>query len=81
MELKHTIHHKINMTKTLVILILLFNGELVKEKLVLPIEMDVHECLTFSEKYRETVSTYKSDITTPGWYLNDGRGTIQGFIC
>ena len=25
-----------------------------KEKLVLPIEMDVHKCLTFSEKYRET---------------------------
>jgi len=81
LELKHTIHHKRKMTKTLVILILLFNGELVKEKLVLPIEMDVHKCLTFSEKYRETVSTYKSDITTQGWYLNDGRGTIQGFIC
>ena len=52
-----------------------------KEKLVLPIEMDVHECLTFSEKYREAVSTYNSNITTQGWYLNDGRGTIQGFIC
>ena len=43
--------------------------------------MDVHECLTFSEKYREAVSTYNSNITAQGWYLNDGRGTIQGFIC
>ena len=68
------------MTKTLIILILLFNGDLVKEKLVLPIEMDVYECLTFSDGYRKAVSTYKSEGTTQGWYLNDGRGTIQGFI-
>jgi hypothetical protein len=54
------------MTKTLIILILLFNGDLVKEKLVLPIEMDVYECLTFSDGYRKTVSTYKSEVLLKG---------------
>jgi len=81
LELKHTTHQRTKVTKTIIILILLFNGELVKEKLVLPIEMNVHECFSFSEKYREAVSTYNSNINVQGWYLNDGRGTIQGFIC
>ena len=65
------------MTKTLIILILLFDGELVKQKFELPIHMSVYECLNFSEKYRETIATYRDNH----YYLNDGRGTIQGFIC
>jgi len=65
------------MTKTLIILVLLFNGELVKEKFELPIEMTAYECLDFSEKYREVHSIYKNNRH----YLKDGRGTIQGFIC
>ena len=47
------------MTKTLIILVLLFNGELVKEKFELPIEMTAYECLDFSEKYREVHSILK----------------------
>ena len=65
------------MTKTLIILILLFDGELVKQKFELPIQMSVYECLNFSEQYRETIATYRDNH----YYLNDGRGTIQGFIC
>ena len=65
------------MTKTLIILILLFDGELVKQKFELPIQMSVYECLDFSEQYRETIATYRDNH----YYLNDGRGTIQGFIC
>jgi len=65
------------MTKTLIILILLFDGELVKQKFELPIQMSVYECLSFSEKYRETIATYRDNH----YYLNDGRGTIQGFMC
>ena len=64
-------------TKTLIVLILLFNGELVKEKFEIPIAMTVYECLDFSEKYRETITVYKNN----SYYLKDGRGTLQGFIC
>jgi hypothetical protein len=67
----------IKVTKTLIILILLFNGELLKEKFELPIAMTTYECLDFADKYRETVATFKNNH----YYLNDGRGTIQGFIC
>ena len=65
------------MTKTLIILILLFDGELVKQKFELPIKMSVYECLAFSEQYRDVIAIYKDN----GYYLKDGRGTIQGFIC
>ena len=65
------------MTKTLIVLILLFNGELVKEKFEIPIAMTAYECLDFSEKYRETIAVYKNN----SYYLKDGKGTLQGFIC
>ena len=67
----------IKVTKTLIILILLFDGTLVKEKFELPIAMTAYECLDFADKYRETVATFKDNR----YYLNDDRGTIQGFIC
>ncbi len=65
------------MVKTLIILVLLFDGTLVKDKFELPIAMSVHECLDFSEKYRKTIAVYKDNR----FYLKDGRGTLQGFIC
>jgi len=45
--------------------------------------MDVHECLMFADNYREVIATYKEfdDSMRNGHYLNDGRGTVQGFIC
>jgi hypothetical protein len=71
------------MVKTLVILILLFDGTLLKERYDLSRPMEVHECLMFGDVHREAISTYKefNDAIRNGWYLNDGRGTIQGFIC
>ena len=32
----------------------------------------------YADDHRETISKY---VDTKGWVLNDGRGTIQGFIC
>ena len=71
------------MAKTLVILILLFDGTLLKERYDLLKPMEVHECLMFADDHREAIATYKEfdDTMRNGWYLNDGRGTIQGFIC
>ena len=65
------------------ILILLFNGEILLEKYPLSRPMDVHECLMFADNYREVIATYKEfdDSMRNGYYLNDGRGTVQGFIC
>ena len=71
------------MAETLIILILLFDGTLVKEKYDLARPIDVHECLMYADDHREVIATYKEfkDSLKNGWYLNDGRGTIQGFIC
>ena len=41
------------------------------------IAMSVHECLDFSEKYRETIAIYKDNI----YYLVNNRGRRQGFMC
>ena len=71
------------MAETLIILILLFDGTLVKEKYDLARPIEVHECLLYAYDHREVIATYKEfkDSLKNGWYLNDGRGTIQGFIC
>ena len=57
------------MVKTLIILILLFDGNLIQEK--------------YGDEHREAIATYRefNDAFKNGWYLNDGRGTIQGYIC
>ena len=71
------------MVKTLVILILLFDGTLLQERYDLSRPMDVYECLMFADDHREAIATYKEfeDSLRNGFYLNDGRGTVQGFIC
>ena len=70
------------MAKTLIILILLFDGTLVKETLEFTKPVEVHECLMFADDHREAIAVYKdNDDHTSGWYLKDGRGTVQGFIC
>jgi hypothetical protein len=47
------------MCKTLIILILLFDGTLVKEEYPLARPMEVHECLMFADDHREAIATYK----------------------
>ena len=71
------------MCKTLIILILLFDGTLLKESYVLARQMEVHECLLFADDHREAISTYKDfdNVMQNGWYLNDGTGTYQGSMC
>ena len=71
------------MTKTLVILILLFDGTLIQEKLNFEKPITVSECLSFASKHREEIATHfwVKDVMKSGYYLNNGRGTVQGFIC
>ena len=65
------------MVKEIVLIILLFNGEL---KLTpLPFEGTVHECFEHGDKLRTELATYNEDRNA--WFLNDGSGTWQGFIC
>ena len=71
------------MRKTLIVLILLFDGTLIQEKLYFAKPVTILECLEFSDNHREEIATHfwVKDIMKSGYYLNDNRGTIQGFIC
>ena len=71
------------MAKTLIILVLLFDGTLVQEKYELGREMPVEECMQYCDDHREAIAEYKEfkDPIKNGWYLKDGRGTIQGHMC
>ena len=65
------------MVKEIVLIILLFNGEL---KLTpLPFEGTVMECFEYGDKLRIEYATYNEKHNA--WFLNDGSGTWQGFIC
>ena len=74
------------------ILILLFDGTLVKEKLDFNPPIDLMNCSALGDAYREIFAThtwgnqrgapdFSIDHMKQGWYLNDGRGTIQGIYC
>ena len=67
------------MCKYLVLLLLTFEGEVVKEKLEFTRPMNALECMDYGSDHREQISTYDDKRNT--WILNDGRGTFQGFIC
>jgi len=71
------------MVKTLVVLILLFDGTLIQEKIQFEKQITVLECLEFANKHREDIATHfwMEDVMKSGYYLNDKRGTVQGFIC
>ena len=65
------------MVKEIVLIILLFNGEL---KLTpLPFEGTVHECFAYGDQLRVKHATYNEERNA--WYMNHGPGTWQGFIC
>ena len=60
----------------------MFNGEMVLKEY--PFKGTVSECFEHGEKLRIELSTHQwvdEDLMKSGWYLNDGRGTWQGFIC
>jgi len=65
------------MVKEIVLIILLFNGEL---KLTpLPFKGTTMECLEHGNQLRTELATYNDEQNI--WYTNHGPGTWQGFIC
>ena len=75
------------MVKEIVLIILLFNGEMLLKPYNLIIGSSIHshwrgtvmECLDYGDKLREKLSTYNEERNI--WFLNNRTGTWQGFIC
>ena len=66
------------MVKEIVLIILLFSyGELSLPSF--PFEGTVHECFEYGDKLRVEYATYNEERNA--WFLKDGIGTWQGFIC
>ena len=65
------------MVKEIIIIVLLFNGELRLPSM--PFEGTVHECFEHGDKMRVELATYNQEHNA--WFLNEGIGTWQGFIC
>jgi len=68
----------------LVLLLLQFDGTLVKEVLEFARPMTLMECLDFADDHREVISHYvfeEDDKIINAWFLNDGTGTYQGSMC
>ena len=80
------------MVKEIVVILLLFNGEVLLKPYNLILGSSIHshlggtvmECLDYGDQLREELSTHRwveEDLMKSGWYLNDVPGTWQGFIC
>tara|TARA_Y100000590_G_C15298118_1_gene855189 strand:+ start:81 stop:323 length:243 start_codon:yes stop_codon:yes gene_type:complete len=66
----------------LVLLLLQFDGTLVKEVLEFARPMTLLECGDFADAHREAIATHSFyNPKGQAWYLNDGTGTWQGHIC
>ena len=65
------------MVKEIVLIILLFNGELSLPSF--PFEGTVHECFAYGDKLRVELATYNDERNA--WFLKEGVGTWQGFMC
>ena len=65
------------MIKEIILIILLINGELSFTSF--PFTGTVHECFKHGDKMRTELATYNDERNA--WFLNDGSGTWQGFIC
>ena len=65
------------MVKEIILIVFLINGELSLPSF--PFEGSVHECFEYGDKMRVELSTYNEEQNA--WFLNDGSGTWQGFIC
>ena len=73
------------MFKTLTILLLSFQGELIMHDIKLDPPVDIVGCDELADQWREKNSTHfweiDGDTNKQGWYLNDASGTMQGHIC
>ena len=65
--------------KYLILLVLLFDGTLIEERLKFSSPTD--DCFGGGQAHIEAITTYVGPGAKQGWYLNDGRGTVQGFYC
>ena len=65
------------MVKEIILIILLFNGELSLPSF--PFKGTLMECLEYTDKWRSVIATYNEERNV--LFLNDGTGTWQGFIC
>ena len=65
------------MVKEIVLVVLLFNGELSLPSF--PFEGTVHECFKYGDKLRTELATYNDERNA--WFLKEGIGTWQGFMC
>ena len=65
------------MVKEIVLILLLINGELSLPSF--PFEGTVMECLDYGDKMRIELATYNQERNV--WFMKDGSGTWQGFIC
>ena len=65
------------MVKEIILIVFLINGELSLPSF--PFEGSVHECFEYGDKMRVELSTYNEEQNA--WFLDDGSGTWQGFIC
>ena len=65
------------MTKEIILIVLLFNGELSLPSF--PFEGTAHECMAYGNQLRIDYATY--DDERNAWFLNDGSGTWHGYYC
>ena len=65
------------MTKEIVLILLLINGELRLPSF--PFQGTIMECLDYGDKMRVELATYNQERNV--WFMKDGSGTWQGFIC
>ena len=65
------------MVKELVLIVLLFNGELSLPSF--PFEGTIHECFAHGDKLRVELATYNEERNV--WFLKEEIGTWQGFMC
>jgi|TARA_R110000796_G_scaffold3558_1_gene13826 hypothetical protein len=72
------------MVKTLILLILLFDGTLVKKEIKFSPSVSLKECYTQARAHRDSIAKYigpEIKGSNQGWYLLDNTGTYHGFIC
>ena len=65
------------MVKEIVLILLLVNGELSLPSF--PFEGTVHDCFEHGDKMRIELATFNNERNV--WFMKDGSGTWQGFIC
>lgn len=63
------------------LLLLLFNGTMIQATLP-TIFKTLVECSNHADTWRESNSSHSfDDPRGQGWYLDNGKGTMQGYYC